>query len=236
MLSIVVDKSKIKDDMILIDNVSDIKHITNVYRLNIDDNIRVVDGEYAYITRIVKVSKKDILVKIENKIDDKYSLNVNIDIAIALIKNDKMNLLIQKLTEIGVNKIIPIKTERVVVKLDSKKDKWEDIVKESMKQCRAIVKTNIDEIRQLRLLEYNEYDKILFLYENSGVSLKINDIVNENDKNILCIIGPEGGFTTKEAEFLKTVGAFEISLGNRILRAETAAIMVASVLSHIYGY
>lgn len=236
MLSIVVDKSKVKDDMILIDNVSDIKHITNVYRLNIDDNIRVVDGEYAYITRIVKVSKKDILVKIENKIDDKYSLNVNIDIAIALIKNDKMNLLIQKLTEIGVNKIIPIKTERVVVKLDSKKDKWEDIVKESMKQCRAIVKTNIDEIRQLRLLEYNEYDKILFLYENSGVSLKINDIVNENDKNILCIIGPEGGFTTKEAEFLKNVGAFEISLGNRILRAETAAITVASVLSHIYGY
>lgn len=236
MLSIVVDKSKIKDDMILIDNVSDIKHIINVYRLNIDDNIRVVDGEYAYITRIVKVSKKDILVKIENKIDDKYSLNINIDIAIALIKNDKMNLLIQKLTEIGVNKIIPIKTERVVVKLDSKKDKWEDIVKESMKQCRAIVKTNIDDIRHLKLLEYNKYDKILFLYENSDLSLKINNIVNENDKNILCIIGPEGGFTTKEAEFLKTVGAFEISLGNRILRAETAAIMVASVLSHIYGY
>lgn len=236
MLSIVVEKEKVLSGYILIDNSNDIKHIVNVYRLNVGEKLRVVDGTYEYITSITKISKKEILVKIENKKEDIYSLNVNIDVAMALIKNDKMNLLIQKITEIGVRKIIPIKTERVVVKIDSKKEKWDDIVKETMKQCRAVVKTEIEQLVDIKKLDFAPYDKVIFLYENSIKQEKIIDVVDKTDKNILCIIGSEGGFTENEVKSLQEKGAIEISLGKRILRAETAAINIVAILAHIYGY
>ena len=236
MLSIVVDEKNVNDDFVIINNIKDIRHIVNVYRLKVDDVIRVTDGEYQYEAKICKISKKEVLVKIENKKEDIYSLNINIDLAIGIIKNDKMNLLIQKLTEIGVRKIIPVKTERVIVKIDSKKDKWEDIVTEAMKQCRAIKRTEIEDIIKLDDIDFSVYDKILYLYEKSSENGKIYDIIENNDKNVLCIIGPEGGFTEKECVKLKLKGAKEISLGNRILRAETAAIVACSILAHGYGY
>lgn len=105
-----------------------------------------------------------------------------------------------------------------------------------MKQCRAVRKTQIDDIKNINDIEYNAYDKIIFLYEKSSKSSKITDIIDNKDKNILCIIGPEGGFTDSEVEKLKNKKAIEVSLGNRILRAETAAILVSSVISHCYGY
>lgn len=236
MLSIVVNSENVNSDFIIINNSKDIRHIINVYRLKVDDILRVTDGTYQYITKISKISKKEVLVKIENKEEDIYSLNINIDLAIGIIKNDKMNLLIQKLTEIGVRKIIPIKTERVVVKLDSKKEKWEDVVTESMKQCRAIRRTEIENIIKIDDIDFSVYDKIIYLYEKSSENCKIYDIINSKDKNVLCIIGPEGGFTEKECIKLKNKGAKEISLGNRILRAETAAIVASSILAHSYGY
>lgn len=236
MLSMVVEKENIKNDYIHIYNKKDINHVVNVHRLNIDDEIRVVDNEYEYVATIFSISKKEVILKISNKFENKYSLNINIDAAIALIKNDKMNLIIQKLTELGIRNIIPIKTKRVVVKINDSKEKWCDIVKESMKQCRAVKKTNITPITTLNQIDFSIYDKVVYLYENSKSCSKIKDIISENDKNILYIIGPEGGFDISETDYLKNKNAYEISLGPRILRAETAAITVAGIISHNFGY
>lgn len=105
-----------------------------------------------------------------------------------------------------------------------------------MKQCKAIKKMQVDRITTLNELNFENYDKVIFLYEKSENKKKITDIINNENKNILCIIGPEGGFTENEAQFLKNKGAVEITLGKRILRAETACILVASVISHNYTY
>lgn len=236
MLSIVVEKQCIKKDEVYILDKKDINHIQNVHRLNLGDSLRIVDGEYEYICKISKISKNEIVLHIIDKFENKYSLDINIDAAISIIKNDKMNLIIQKLTELGVNNIIPLKTKRVIVKIDEKKEKWDDIVKESMKQCRAVTKTDILSIKKIGEIDYTKYDKVIYLYENSKSSQKITEVITNKDKNILYIIGPEGGFDESEVDFLKNKKAYEISLGNRILRAETAAIAVASVISHIYGY
>ena len=236
MLSIVVEKQCIKKDEIYISDKKDINHIQNVHRLNLGDSLRIVDGEYEYICKISKISKNEIILHIVDKFENKYSLDINIDAAISIVKNDKMNLIIQKLTELGVNNIIPLKTKRVVVKIDEKKEKWNDIVKESMKQCRAVKKTDILSIKKIDEIDYTKYDKVIYLYENSNNSQKITEVITNKDKNILYIIGPEGGFEESEVEFFKNKKAYEISLGNRILRAETAAITVASVISHIYVY
>ena len=233
MLTVIAEKKNINDTKIIIDNKLDCGHIQNVYRLQINDEVRVIDGEFEYLTKILSISKKEVVLEIIKKMEDNYSLDVNIDMAIGILKNDKMNLVIQKLTEIGVNKIIPLKTKRVVVKINEKKEKWETVVREALKQCRGVKFPKISEIKKICEIDYERYDKIIFAYENSENSKPIFELINKKDKNILCVIGPEGGINKEEVNFLKEKNAFEVSLGARILRAETASIVVAGIISNL---
>ena len=233
MLTVIAEQKNISDTKIIIDNKLDCGHIQNVYRLQINDEVRVIDGEFEYLTKILSISKKEVVLEIIKKIEDNYSLDVNVDMAIGILKNDKMNLAIQKLTEIGVNKIIPLKTKRVVVKINEKKEKWETVVREALKQCRGVKFPKISEIKKICEIDYERYDKIIFAYENSENSKPIFELINKKDKNILCVIGPEGGITKEEVNFLKEKNAFEVSLGARILRAETASIVVAGIISNL---
>jgi len=230
---VIAEKKNISDTKIIIDNKLDCGHIQNVYRLQINDEVRVIDGEFEYLTKILSISKKEVVLEIIKKMEDNYSLDVNIDMAIGILKNDKMNLVIQKLTEIGVNKIIPLKTKRVVVKINKKKEKWETVVREALKQCRGVKFPKVSEIKKICEIDYERYDKIIFAYENSENSKPIFELINKKDKNILCVIGPEGGITKEEVNFLKEKNAFEVSLGARILRAETASIVVAGIISNL---
>ena len=236
MLTVIAEKENIDENngKILIKDKSDCNHIQNVYRLNVGHELRIIDGEYEYFTEIIQISKKEVSVKILGKKEDDYSLNVNIDVAMGILKNDKMNLAIQKLTEIGVNRIIPLKTERVVVKINEKKEKWDVVVREALKQCRGIKFTEITPVKKLEEINYSKYDKIIFAYENSDESKSLSEIIEKEDKNILYIIGPEGGITQEEVNFLKENKAIEISLGRRILRAETAAIVVCGIIANFY--
>ena len=236
MLTVIAEKENIDENnrKILINDKSDCNHIQNVYRLNAGNELRIIDGEYEYLTEIIQISKKEVFVKILKKKEDSYSLNVNIDVAMGILKNDKMNLAIQKLTEIGVNRIIPLKTERVVVKINEKKEKWDVVVRETLKQCRGIKFTEITPVKKLAEIDYSKYDKIIFAYENSDESKSLSEIIEKGDKDILYIIGPEGGITQEEVDFLKNSKAMEISLGKRILRAETAAIVVCGIIANFY--
>ena len=236
MLTVIAEKENIDENngKILIKEKSDCNHIQNVYRLNVGDKLRIVDGEYEYFTQIIEISKKKVAVKILEKNEDSYSLNINIDVAMGILKNDKMNLAIQKLTEIGVKSIIPLKTERVVVRINEKKEKWDTVARETLKQCRGVKFTEILPVKKLAEIDYKKYDKIIFAYENSNKSKSLSEIIKQKDKNILYIIGPEGGITQEEVDFLKNNKAIEISLGKRILRAETAAIVVCGIIANFY--
>ena len=233
MLTVIAEKKNIKNNEIVINDKSDCNHIQNVFRLNVGDKLRIIDGQFEYITEIISVAKKEIILNIIEKNEDNYSIDRKIDIALGVLKNDKMNLAIQKLTEIGVNKIIPLQTERVVVKLNEKKEKWDTIVKEALKQCRGVKFVEIDSLTKLENIKFSEYDKILYAYENSEQSQKIHEVIKDENKKILYIIGPEGGITLDEVEFLKKSGAIEVSLGKRILRAETAAIILGGILVNL---
>ena len=236
MLTVIAEKENIDENngKILIKEKSDCNHIQNVYRLNVGDKLRIVDGEYEYFTQIIEISKKEVAVKILEKNEDSYSLNINIDVAMGILKNDKMNLAIQKLTEVGVKSIIPLKTERVIVKINEKKEKWDTVARETLKQCRGVKFTEITPVKKLAEINYKKYDKIIFAYENSNESKSLLEIIKQEDKNILYIIGPEGGITQEEVDFLKNNKAIEISLGKRILRAETAAIVVCGIIANFY--
>ena len=132
-----------------------------------------------------------------------------------------MDLLIQKLTEIGINKIIPVSSKRTVVKLSEKKEKWDTISKEALKQCQGVKFMEISELTKLANIDYSEYDLIVVPYE-SEEETRIFTVLKKEVKKVLYVIGPEGGFEKEEIEFLKEKGAVIVTLGKRILRAETA--------------
>ena len=230
MLSVVVNN--VFDDYILVVDPNDINHIKNVFRKVKGDILRAVDGNCEYLCEIEFIDDKEIKLKVLEKVEDNFSLEVELEAAISILKGDKMDLTIQKLTEIGVSKIIPLSTKRCVVKLDRKKDRWDLISKEDMKQCQAVAPTIIDEIKKIENLNLKEYDLIIVPYENEE-NLYIKNIFKSltvRPKKILYVIGPEGGFEEKEIENLKNNGAKIVSLGKRILRAETAAIVTGGVI------
>ena len=233
MISVIINNENIFDGKIIITERADINHLKNVFRIQVGDVIRAVDGNYEYIIKVLDVEKKEITFEILEKNEDRFTNSIKVDAGIGILKNDKMDLTIQKLTEIGINKIIPLMTKRGVVKLNKKKDKWDVVVKEALKQCQAVKPTIIDEISNIKDLDFTEYDLVIVPYEcEEDKTLKnlLRNLENRDVKKILYIIGPEGGFDTKEIEYLMSNGANIVTLGNRILRAETASIVVGGIL------
>ncbi|MCP1223954.1 16S rRNA (uracil(1498)-N(3))-methyltransferase [Sebaldella sp. S0638] len=235
MLTIIIrNEDFISGNNVEITQKKDINHIKNVYRYKTGDTIRLIDGKYEYKAIITEIENKRIQLRITEKNEDKYSLKTELDIAFGILKNDKMNIALQKLTEIGVNRIIPLKTDRVVVKLEDSKEKWNTVTEEALKQCRGIKIPEIDKILTLKDINFSDYDKVLFAYENSEENKPVFTLLSGEEKRILYLVGPEGGFTEEEALYIKEQGALEISLGKRIYRAETAAIVIGGILADVY--
>ncbi len=231
MVSVFVEKDQVNGKIISVMDKKDVNHLKNSFRMKIGDSLRVVDGEKEYLCRVVSMEKKAIEAEIEEVFEDRYSTETKIDIAMGMLKKDKMELAIQKLTEIGINRIIPLQTKRTVVKIEGKKEKWDIVSKEALKQCQGVKKVFIEESKNLENIDYSSYDLILVPYEkenNKRICQVLNG--NKNIKNILYFVGPEGGFDPDEVDYLSSVGAEVISLGKRILRAETAAIVVGGIL------
>lgn len=232
MISVIISEENIGKEIIEITDKNDVNHLKNAFRVKVGEVIRVVDGTYEYICEILTIEKKIIEVKILEKKEDEYSTEVEIDAAIGILKNDKMDLTIQKLTEIGVTRILPLVTKRGVVKLTEKKEKWDLTAKEAIKQCQAVKMMDIREPQKLSDIDFSKYDLAVVPYECEGDN-SLRSILNklkEKPKRVIYIIGPEGGFDTEEIEFLKSKGVTPVSLGRRILRAETASIIVGGIL------
>lgn len=232
MITVIISKENICDNIIEIKEKNDINHLKNSFRIKVGEIIRAVDGVYEYICEVIEVEKKSVKLQIKERNEDNYSNEVIIDAGIGILKNDKMDLTIQKLTEIGINKIIPLNTKRGVVKLSEKKDRWDLISKEALKQCQGVKFLEIDQIKSLKEIEYDKYDLIVVPYECEERYLLKNVLkeLKESPKRILYLIGPEGGFERDEVEYIKENKGISVSLGKRILRAETASIVVGGVL------
>lgn len=232
MISVIITDENIFENKIVIDDKSDVNHLKNVFRVKIDEKVRAVDGEKEYLCRVAELDKKTVTLVIDEIFEDRFSTKIKVDAAIGILKNDKMDLTIQKLTEIGINKIIPLSTKRGVAKVSEKKDKWDLIVKEALKQCQGVKPLIIDEVTKIDRLKLSDYDLVVVPYECEEESTLKNLLKTQKKEieSVLYIIGPEGGFDIEEIEYLKEKGANIVTLGKRILRAETASIVVGGVL------
>ncbi|STO30875.1 Ribosomal RNA small subunit methyltransferase E [Fusobacterium necrogenes] len=232
MISVIISEKNIFENKIVVDDKADINHLKNVFRVKVNEKIRAVDGKKEYFCRVEELDKKSITLIIDEVFEDRFSTKIKIDAAIGILKNDKMDLTIQKLTEIGINKLIPLNTKRGVAKVSEKKEKWDLIVKEALKQCQAVRPLIISDVLKIENLKLEEYDLVIVPYECEEEYTLKNLLIKRKDmiEKILYIIGPEGGFDESEIEYLKNNGANIVTLGKRILRAETASIVVGGVL------
>ena len=227
-------KDKKNNELILYE--SDLHHIKNVMRYKENDQIEVVFHEIVYICNIISLDPLKLSIVTEQR--ESKDLKVNLTIAISLVQEQKFDLILQKLTELGVTKIIPLKTERTIVKLDDKKvekkiNRWKIICKEASEQSKRTNIPKIDNIKTLKQI-INEKDELKLICSLNEKTQYIDTYLKDNIKNILFVIGPEGGFSKDEEKILLNNKFEPVSLGSRVLRVETAAMYVTSIINYKY--
>ncbi|EFU75631.1 16S rRNA (uracil(1498)-N(3))-methyltransferase [Lachnoanaerobaculum saburreum] len=216
---------------------SDVNHIVNVLRMKIGEELLIsVKGDWDYLCKIEEIENDRVNLKLLESMEQR-ELPIKLTLLQGIPKSDKIEMIIQKAIELGVSEIIPVKTNRVVVRIDKKKtqakvNRWNAIAQSAAKQSkRSIIPKVLNPQTLDNALEIvKDYGVKLLPYENADGIKKTKDILNSlNSKNNIAVfIGPEGGF--EEAEVKKsTDSGFEvITLGKRILRTETAGLALLS--------
>ena len=205
-----------------------------------------------YNAEIVNYSKNEVECKIISKINETTESNVHITLFQGIPKFEKMELIIQKNTEVGIKSIVPVIMERTVVKLDekiaSKKlERWQKIAEIAAKQSMRDIIPQIGNITKLKDIDTTEFDAVLVAYENEEHNMlktelqKLERKIKSNNSseqqyNIAIVIGPEGGISEKELVMLAEKNAKFVSLGKRILRTETAGVVMAGNIIYELEY
>ena len=216
------------NNVITISDIDNYKHIARSLRAKCGEKLLLIDeNQIQYETVIQKIDSKEILCEITNSYPSKRDLDFNLFLAQSPLRSDAQNTVIEKATELGVRGVYPIFTDNCALKVN-KQEKWQKIMVEASKQCeRAKIPTCYPPITFEQLLN-NDFDKIIVFAERSTEKRLIN-YLKENPikkgENILVIIGPEGGFSESEFEYFRNKNLPLITLGDLILKAETAVII-----------
>lgn len=242
-----VNQKNIQNEKILITG-EDVNHIKNVLRKNIKDKIEICDiqEQNNFLCEIKEIQKDQIICEILQKLENESEPNTYVHIYQGLPKSDKMELIIQKSVELGVSEITPTNMLRCIVKLDNKDarkkvERWQKISEVAAKQSGRDIIPKINSLCNFAdiIEQCKEYDAIILAYENE----KENKLKDEIEKlkrlqlekkkiKIAVIIGPEGGIAAEEVEKAQKNGIKIITLGNRILRTETVALNILSIIMY----
>ena len=240
------------NDIVIIGD--DVNHIINVLRMKKTDEVQICNQDTGdnYNAEIVNYSKNEVECKIISRINETTESNVHITLFQGIPKFEKMELIIQKNTEVGIKSIVPVIMERTVVKLDekiaSKKlERWQKIAEIAAKQSMRDIIPQIGNITKLKDIDTTEFDAVLVAYENEEHNMlktelqKLERKIKSNNSseqqyNIAIVIGPEGGISEKELVMLAEKNAKFVSLGKRSLRTETAGVVMAGNIIYELEY
>ena len=240
------------NDIVIIGD--DVNHIINVLRMKKTDEIQICNQDTGdnYNAEIVNYSKNEVECKIISKINETTESNVHITLFQGIPKFEKMELIIQKNTEVGIKSIVPVIMERTVVKLDekiaSKKlERWQKIAEIAAKQSMRDIIPQIGNITKLKDIDTTEFDAVLVAYENEEHNMlktelqKLERKIKSNNSseqqyNIAIVIGPEGGISEKELVMLAEKNAKFVSLGKRFLRTDNAGVVMAGNIIYELEY
>lgn len=234
------------------------RYLISVLRCRKGDELIVFDGEgNCFRTMILKADRKGVITEAIEQFSSDTESPLHITLVQGLLKGEKMDMVIQKTTELGIKEIIPLIAERSQLKETKKVDRWRKIAAEAAKQCgRTIIPVIHEPVdfdhffagqgysRGNSKTVEQRHDKMngFIFWEEGGLSfkeavLKISSSPNHrlNQSPIYLVIGPEGGFTKEEVIHAEEKGLLVASLGKRILRAETAAISTVTLVQFLLG-
>lgn len=220
-------------------NLDETRHLRDVLRLREGEKIQVFNGEdREFLCEIEKIEKQKTLLKILEEISPAVpESNLNLTLAVALLKGEKFDLIVQKAVELGVSKLIPLTTKRADVRIKDLKEaekrleRWRKIALEACKQCGRARLTQIETPVDFgRFVEKSDGEKILFA-ERNGERFSA---IKPNEKMTI-VIGSEGGWDDSEINLAKANDFLIVTLDGRILRAETAAIAISALVQHRFG-
>ena len=236
-----IDNNNIYNNIITIDDSDNYRHIARALRARVGEKLLLIDNnQIQYETKISEITSKEIKCKIEKSYPSKRDLEFDLYLAQSPLRSDAQLTVIEKATELGARGVYPIITDNCAVQLETaqkKQVKWQKVMFEASKQCeRAKIPTCYEPTNLPKLLAQN-FDRIIVFGERSTeISLKKylnNNPIQKNEK-MLVIIGPEGGFSQKEFDMFKKHNLPVITLGDLILKAETAVIVALGDI--IYEY
>lgn len=239
-----VDPSAISGSHIYIEDKNDLHHLTKVLRGKVGMKIDISDGdEWEYETELEELTADCATLKILDKQKFASEPEVRVTLFQGVPKASKMETVIQKTVEIGVDSIVPVFMERTVVvekgNFGKKLDRWQKIADEAVKQCKRGIIPQVRENCTFKemMSQLDDYDMVICPYENEdGYSMK--DCLRKAadgetvPKKVAIIIGPEGGFADKEIDALKDCGAEIVTLGKTILRTETAGLVALTMVMY----
>lgn len=220
---------------------ADAHKIRDVLRLRAGDAIEIVDSSGQIFDALLESVDGGVRAQLRAAIGggDGEPL-IQIDVAQGIPKGQKMDFVVEKLSELGVASIFPLASERAVVRDpgDGKVERWRRLAKTAAAQSgrRSILAVNEPIDFGDLLGRFDGYDLVLFPWEVASGDGKLRDALpalTGNARRVLVVIGPEGGFSHTEAERARDAGARVISLGRRILRTETAALVLVAILQYL---
>ena len=236
-----INKQNISSNTVIINDKENYRHIARALRSRIGESLLLIDDEQRqYETIITNITNDEIVCEIQNSYQSKRDLEFDLYLAQSPLRSDSQLTIMEKATEIGIRGIYPCITDNCAVKKDiaqNKVEKWQKVMYEASKQCeRAKIPTCYD-VTTLGEVINNNFDRIIVFGERSTEqSLKQYLTANpiKKSEKILVIIGPEGGFSKNEFDFFKENKFPVISLGDLILKADTAVIVALGDI--IYEY
>ena len=238
-----IKSDRISNNVAEISDKENYQHIARSLRAKIGESLLLIDeNKIQYEAVIAEISNSEILAKIKKSYPSKRFLDFELYLAQSPLRSDAQNFIIEKATELGVSGIYPVYTDNCVLNksvIEKKISKWQKIMYESSKQCeRAVVPQMYPLITIENLIKSNTFDKVIVFCERIATKT-IRDSFREKplkkgDK-LLVVIGPEGGFSQKEFEMFRSLNLEMLTLGDLILRAETAVTVALGNIIYEYS-
>ena len=232
-----IDSNNKTDNKIVISDADNYRHIARSLRARCGEKLLLIDeNQIQYETKISEINSKEVICEIEKSYLSKRDLEFDLYLAQSPLRSDAQLTVMEKATELGVRGVYPVFTDNCALRVN-KQEKWQKVMFEASKQCErakiptCFAPTTFDELLQ------KDFDKIIVLAERSTEkSLKqyLSENPTKKGERLLAIIGPEGGFSQKEFDFFKSKNLPLISLGDLILKAETAVIVTLGDIVYEY--
>ena len=234
--------SKIEGDSLTINDNNQLHHIKDVLRLKVNDKVTVFDNTgKEYLCSVAELGNKQVILGVRDKKPAKRT-RTRLTVACAIPKKAKMDEIIDKLTQLGVDTIIPLETERVIVRMDTETKKarlkrWQKIAQSAAEQSQRATVPLVEAIETMKeVLVLSRNFNLKLIATLSGERKYIREVISEaKPGSILILIGPEGDFTRGEVELATNAGFVPVSLGDYVLRVDTAAISLVSYIKLSLG-